>query len=295
MQKFFAILPLLGFALFFCSCHPSKDAPSDQKNLCFQDDRQQTICLAHSPERVLSLAPSHTEWLFALNAQNRIAGRTDSCNRPQKAEQIPSIGHLFPPDYERILAARPDLVLMLDGQSQIRNRLNELGLPVASFQPKNFEDLWHYVHILGDLLDAKPEAEQILFRSRLRLAALQARHLGKRKPSVFFTYWADPLSTAGANTFLSALIQEAGGRNLGDALSGEWPKVSPEFLLQADPDFILTTQPQIVEQAQTAPGWQSLKAVKNGHLYLLEDEDLFLRPSPRIAQAVARIFELIHK
>ena len=295
MQKFFAILSLLGFALFFCSCHPSKDAPSDQKNLCFQDDRLQTICLAHYPERVLSLAPSHTEWLFALNAQDRIAGRTDSCNRPQKAAQIPSIGHLFPPDYERILAAKPDLVLMLDGQSQIRNRLIELGLTVASFQPKNFEDLWRYVNILGDLLKTKTEARQIIFNAKLKLASLQARQLGKHKPSIFFTYWADPLSTAGANTFLSTLIQAAGGRNVGDGLSGEWPKVSLEFLLQADPDIILTTQPQIVEQARTAPGWQSLKAVKNGHLYLLEDEDLFLRPSPRIALAVARIFESIHK
>lgn len=291
---------LVRLGVIFCGlicllgCESTQKPSHVQNSLCFRDDLEREICLSKPPKRVLSLAPSHTEWLFALNP-DRIVGRTEHCNRPAEAAQVPNIGHLFPPDYERILATAPDLVLMLEGQTAIRDRLASLGLQVASFQPKSFASLWRFVRTLGKLLDREERAQSLIFQAQLELTVLKAKHLTLPKPSVFFIYWPEPLSTAGKDSFISAMIHAAGGQNIGDQLQGDWPKTSLEFLLQSDPDIILTTESQVFAQAKQSPSWAHLKAVQNDHLFLLEEPDLFLRPGPRMVEAVRNISSLIHR
>lgn len=252
--------------------------------IAVRDDAGRVIRLAAPPRRVVSLAPSHTEIVFALGAGDRLVGRTPACDHPPAAAAVPPVGNLFPPDYERIIGAAPELVLMLDGQVDVRRRLEGHGLAVAVIQPRTLADVAGALRTVGRLLGVDPEPVAARFEAELAAAS---RPVGPDAPRVFYEVGSDPLFGAGPAGFVGDLIRRAGARN---ALSGqtEWPQVSTEQLIVGAPDLIVVggvARQDAVRQAPPA-GWAALPAVKRGRVLAVPDADLFNRPGPRVIEGL---------
>lgn len=269
-----------------CRDRPATPEPSAAAgaSITLTDDAGRTVRLEGPAKRVISLAPSHTELVFALGGGERLVGRTPACDFPPAAARVPPVGNLFPPDYERIVGAAPDLVLMLDGQVDVRRRLEAQGLTVAVVQPRKLADIADALRLVGRLLGVDGDRPAARFAAELKALA---RTPAADAPRIFYEVGADPLFGAGPSGFIGDLIQRAGARN---ALSGdsEWPRVSTEQLIAGAPDLILVGDAARRDRVLTEPppGWAALPAVKRRRVLAVPDPDLFNRPGPRVLDAL---------
>jgi iron complex transport system substrate-binding protein len=237
-----------------------------------KDDLGRTVRIVGTPQRVLSLAPSATEWMFALGAQDQLVARSDHCDAPAAAAQKPSVGSLFPPDLERMHLTRPDLVLMIDGAQAVRSRFEADGVPVLVLQPASLKALDAGVMQLADVLGRRPQAE-----------ALARKWQRTPKPStgkkVIYLAGAKPAYAAGPKTFIADVIRHAGGEVIDLKLTGDWPQVPLEKLALARPDIIIASDKTVAEQMRTGgPAWQAMKA----KIVAPPDPDWLARPGPRV-------------
>ena len=274
-----AALVLLG-----CSSEPPA-APPGAASITVGDSLGREVRIPEPAKRVLSLAPGNTEIAFALDAGGRLVGRTTACNFPAAAAKVPTVGNLFPPDYERIVATRPDLVLMIDGSIEVRRTLVARGVPVFVYQPRALQAAYVDIVAIGRLLGREIEAQRLTTEMRTRVEAVGNKHPAKR-PRVFYEVWPEPLTTAGPRTFLSDVIRAAGGTNIVDDPGSDWPKYPLEKLVIADPDVVVTAHRSTEKTASTRPGWSSLRAVRSGRLVRVPDPDLFARAGPRVVDGI---------
>lgn len=272
-----ALVVLLG-------CEPAADAPRGS-SLAVLDSLGRDVRLGGPATRVLSLAPSNTEIVFALGAGARLVGRTTACNFPAAASTVTAVGDLFPPDYERIIATRPDLVLMIDGSIEVRRTLVSRGVPVFVYQPRTLDAAYTDIRAIGRLLGRETAAQRVTGRMQARVAAVERGH-APRRPRVFYEVWPEPLTSAGPRTFLSDVIRAAGGTNVVVDPGSDWPKYSLEKLVVADPDVVVTAHRATQTTAATKPGWSSLRAVRTGRLVRVPDPDLVTRAGPRVVDGV---------
>lgn len=232
--------------------------------------------------RVVSLAPSLTEWAFALGAGDRLVGRSDACDSPPEALSLPSAGGLFPADIEQILRLRPTDLLMIDGHAPLKAQLTRLGVRAHTLQPRSLKDLGAVARRVGALLGPGPLREARLWEERVH--ALEARliaHPPPRPLTLLIEVWPRPLSAAGAESYMGDLARVAGARVVPEGL-GEWPQVSLEQLIAWDPDALLvSSQARVAElTAPSAPApWPALRAVREGRVWAREGR--LERPSPR--------------
>jgi len=240
-------------------------------------------------KRVISLAPSHTEWVFALGAQSSLVGRTDRCDHPSPVTQVPSIGTLFPPQLERIISRSPTDVLMIDGHLDLKAQLRRFGIRVHELQPHSLQDVFTQIKLLGELLDRQSQAHQWLHQFKGRIDHLKAP---TQRLKVFIEIWNAPLTAAGAESFMGDLVRVAGGEVYPKGL-GAWPTVSLERLIAYDPDLILLSTEALYDQLMKSPSkpWQAIKAVQKRHLYLLKDR--LKRPGPRLINEIVWLNQLL--
>lgn len=260
------------------------------------DGAGREITIEAEPQRILSLGPSATEAVFALGRGDRLVGRTDWCNFPAEALDVPAVGSLFPPDYERILATEPDLVLMIEGSVDVRDKLEqEYGLKTFVFAPSTFEELYTEVVALGRALGAVEAAEAMVAEIRGEVEAIEAKTASvTERPVVFYEVWPDPLSTAGPGSFIDDMIRIAGGINAAGDADSAWPPFSVEELLAADPDVIVTGSPEMAQDVLSRPGWESIKAVREGRVVGVPNEDIVVRPGPRLIEGLRLFAETLH-
>ncbi|MFO7273529.1 MAG: cobalamin-binding protein [Bacillota bacterium] len=260
------------------------------------DGAGREVTLAAEPQRILSLGPSATEAIFALGRGDRLVGRTDWCNFPEEALSVPSVGSLFPPDYERILETEPDLVVMIEGSVDVREKLEqEYGLQVFVYAPATFEQLFDQMVALGQALNAREAAEAIVAEMRAEVAGIEAKTASLTdRPVVFYVVWPDPLSTAGPGSFIDDMIRIAGGVNAAGDAGSPWPTFSVEQLIAADPDVIVAGSQALAQEILTRPGWESIKAVRNGRVVSVPNEDIVVRPGPRLSEGLRWFAATLH-
>ena len=248
-----------------------------------------TATLSTQQKRVISLAPSHTEWVFALGAQRSLIGRTDRCDQPPQVVQVPSIGTLFPPQVERIISRSPTDVLMIAGHHALKAQLRRLGIRVHELQPHSLQDIFTQVGKLGAILGHKTDADRWIKQSKVQIDRLKSP---KQRLTVFIEIWNAPLTAVGAESFMGDLVRVAGGEVYPKGL-GAWPTVSLERLIAHDPDLILLSTQALYDQLMNNPSkpWRALKAVKKKHLYLLKDR--LTRPGPRVIHEIVWLNELL--
>lgn len=235
------------------------------------DDLGRTVTIRGTPQRILSLAPSNTEWVFALGAGDRLVGRTSRCDHPPEAAKVPDLGSLFPPDLERLSLSRPDLVLMIDGAAEVRAHFEAAGVPVVVLQPRTLAQLQADAVLLGELLGL-PEAGQAL------AARLQPTVPAPGGPSAIYLAGADPPYAAGPRTFIADLLRHAGARPLDLGLVGDWPKVPLEKLALARPTVIIASDAQTAAAIRAGgPPWAAIGA----QVIHPPDPDWLARSGPR--------------
>ncbi len=255
------------------------------------------------PRRVISLAPSLTEIVFALGAGNRLVGVTQYCDYPAAAKALPRIGGMQDGsiDFERVLHLRPDLVLAIgeDQQTAVKT-LRRLGARVEVISSQTVEDALSAITRVGELLGTRQAAARLRGDLERRIARVQAAVAAlpaARRPRVFFEVWDRPLMTATRDTLAGRLIELAGGVNIFAGLAGRYVEVSPEAVLERNPQVILAPDQHAkavaLESLAKRPGLSQVDAVKNGRVRLFNG-NLISRPGPRIAEALERVGHALH-
>jgi iron complex transport system substrate-binding protein len=261
------------------------------------------VKLAAPAQRVVSLAPSNTEILFALGAGAQVVGRDELSNFPREAKDVTSIGSTYGQlNTEAIVALNPDLVLAAQTTeaAQVKT-LEGLGLTVYWLpNPKDFDGLYQNLAAVGQLTGHAPAAQALSDDIKARVAAVTEKVKGAQtKPKVYYELDAtDPTKpfTSGPGTFVDMLISMAGGQNIGATLKGEWAQISSEELVQQNPDIILLGDAAYGVSAESVgqrAGWASLAAVQNQAVYAFDD-NLVSRPGPRLADGLEIIARLLH-
>ena len=240
-----------------------------------------------SPHRVVSLSPVSTELLFAVGAGQYIVGRTKNCNYPVEVTEIRDIGSLFPPDYELILAQRPQLIFMSDGNLRVRERLEALKIPVFVIHPRTLEDIGTTMDTLGLIMGTTAKAQPAAKHFRTQLRALKST--SPQGLTVMYEVWPKPLTVPGQKTFIADIIRIAGGQNLVQSGAEDWPRISMEWAVSQNPDVILTNTATRRDRwlNEGVPGWTQTNAIRKRRVFVVPHEDAFVRPGPRVLEAVS--------
>ncbi|SRR5690554_5435929 len=262
-----------------------------------EDDLGREVTLNAAPQRIVSMAPSHTESVCALDACHLLVGVDKWSNWPESVGQLPGLGDAFAPDLESLVALQPDLVLV-DEYSGLHEPLAQLGITVYAGTPQTLMETFDYFGMLGGLLARETEAALLVGRLRGELNGVGSVLQGVEGPTVFLELDPTPYS-AGPNSYMGELLALAGGVNVLDDTLGDFPQVDPEYVVAADPDVILLTDaPFGVTAADVAarPGWAGLSAVREGRVVELDAAlvDMLSRAGPRLGQAVHELARILH-
>ncbi|CAB1061280.1 Vitamin B12 ABC transporter, substrate-binding protein BtuF [Olavius sp. associated proteobacterium Delta 1] len=283
-------LPLLAL----CMCLPTRAAAGT-----VVDQLQRRVIVPDDPGRVISLAPSITEIVFALKQENRLKGVTRYSDYPSAAKKLPRIGSYVRLDIERIVALNPDLCIATrDGNPKtIIDRLASLHIPVYVVNPHNLESILQTILEIGAILNAGHRAKTLTasMRSRVQRVISRVAQINYR-PRVFFQIGISPIISAGSDTFIHELIETAGGINLAEGRSA-YPRFSREQVLALKPEvFIITSMARQAGFEQVKADWRrwpNMPAVRDERIFLV-DSDLFDRPSPRLVSGLELLTRLIH-
>ena len=274
--------------------------PSGPSNAAvYNDDIGRSVQIPSYPRRIVSLAPSITETLFALGLDREIVGVTDFCNYPEAALSKPKVGSFISLSAEKIVSLSPDLILATaDGnRKESVEQLVRLGLPVYTVSPSNLNQTLRMISTIGRMTGREKEAHALVrkLQQRIRHVTTATEHLPR--PKVFFQVGLDALITVGRDTFLNELITLAGGVNISGEETVRYPRYSIERILTAAPDVVIVTsmkgEGSFEQVKKNWSRWSSLPAVRTGRIYLMET-DLVFRPSPRIVDGLEELTILIH-
>src|SRR5215211_1352028 len=287
----------LLISVFLISC--SSLAPATG-NLTFTDGLGREVKLSGSPQRIISLAPSNTEILFAIGAGDQVVGRDQLSDFPEEAKNVAYICSTFDAlNTELIVSLKPDLVLAaeINTPEQVK-QLEDLGLTVYYLKnPTTLEGMYGNLELVAQMTGHQEEAAALVESLKARVAAVDEKIAPlSSRPGIFYELDAtDPSKpyTAGKGTFITQLIDRAGGYNIASDLEG-YPQISLEQVVAADPAFIILGDARYGVSAETIaqrPGWENLSAVKNGKVLPFND-DLVSRPGPRLVDALEELARL---
>jgi len=263
------------------------------------DQLERRVVVPDDPRRVISLAPSITEIVYALDQENRLKGVTRYSDYPRKATKLPRIGSFVRLDIERIVALNPDLCIATkDGNPKATiDRLETLKIPVYVVNPHNLDTILETILELGTILNADDRAKTLTTSLRTRIQRVKFRVAQVNyRPRVFFQIGISPIVSAGTDTFIHELIELAGGINMAKGRIA-YPRFSTEQVLALEPEvFIITSMARqaVFEQVKAEwRRWPNIPAVRDDRIFLV-DSDLFDRPSPRLVSGLELLTRLIH-
>ena len=254
------------------------------------DDRSVTVTFVQTPQRIVSLLPSLTESVCALEQCQRLVGVDRYSNYPASVRRLPVVGGGLDPNIEAIVALKPDVVLLAIS-SRASQRLESLGIKVIALETKNHADVRLVLKKIVALLEI-PEAAGAdrLWRiiDASMSAASQSLSPEAKNTRVYFEVSRGPYA-AGESSFIGETLTRLGVKNIIPASLGPFPRINPEFVVRANPDLIMVGN-RSMEAMAAYPGWSSIKAVKERRIcvYGVDESDVVVRPGPRMAEA-ARI------
>jgi iron complex transport system substrate-binding protein len=273
------------------------DTPTDAKTVIDQLGRHVTI--PEKPERIVSLAPSITEIVFALDQGYRLKGVTTYSDFPPEAKKLPKVGSYVQLDLEKIVALKPDLCIAIkDGNPiVVAQRLESMKIPVYAVNPKNLKTVIQTVQEIGGLLNVEKKANKLVQNMKLRIQKVKSMVAKTTyRPRVFLQIGVSPIVSVGTNTFSHELIVLAGGKNLAEGPI-VYPRYSIEQVLALSPEVIIITsmaRAAVFKKVKAEwDRWPNMPAVRNHHVFI-EDSNLFDRPTPRLVDGLELMVRLIH-
>lgn len=257
------------------------------------DDAGRLVRIDRPPKRVISLAPSNTELLFAIGAGGRMVGVTRYCNYPPAAAQIARVGDVNL-NFEEIVGLHPDLVVTVGSmQGDSIDRLEQLGCKVIVLEARKVADVPRHLRLLGRAMGLRVQAETQAQSFEKRIGSVAARtKLASVRPRVFVEIWNQPLISVGPGTYLDELIHMAGGVSISSDAKTQWPQFSEELVIQRNPEVIILTCFNRAE-AMKRESWKSLSAMKTGRVYEV-NPDIYVRPTPRLADGLEQLARWLH-
>ena len=265
------------------------------------DDARRSVTLEAEPERIVSLAPSNTEIVCALDACDRLVGVTDFDDYPAEVAEVRDVVFSAQVDTEAVVSADPDLVLAAGNEltpSTVIAQLRDLGLTVMTLYPETLDDIYEDVGLVGAALGRDADAADLVGGMRERAAMVKAAVAGGGRPRTFYEVgvFENTIFTAGDGSFLASLVDLAGGEPIvGDPIG----TISLEALVVADPELIVLGDASYDETITPAsvvarPGWAEMTAVAEGTVIVFTDDLVVTRPGPRIVDGLEALARAIH-
>jgi len=293
--KCFIRIGIYFILLFFFSGLSAIGA--EQRILVDQTGRE--IRVPNNPQRVVALAPSITEIIFALDCQDRLKGATRFSDYPEAAKTIQKVGSYVYLDLEKIVALNPDVCIAIkDGNPiSVIDRLNSIGIPVFAVNPRGLESVMQAIADIGRLMETEEKANAIITDMKDRLEDVESKVARtESRPRVFFQIGISPIVSAGSDTFIHELIIKAGGCNIAGKYKS-YPRFSHEEVLELAPEVLIITsmaREEVFDRVKAEwEQWQQIPAVANDRVHLV-DSNLFDRPTPRLIDALEKLLKLIH-
>jgi iron complex transport system substrate-binding protein len=263
------------------------------------DETERHVRVPQPVRRIISLAPSLTETVFALGAGDRLVGDTAYCDYPAEALHKHKVGGVINPSIETIVALRPDLVLATKGINRRETvvALEQLGIATYATDPRTVESMLASVARLGELIGASDAGHQLVAGLRERLDNLKRRMATIAPRRVLFVVWLDPLITVGRDTFLADALRRAGAESVIQS-SQDWPQINLEEIVRLQPEYLVFANSRAESSLRDFqalaefPGWRNLEAVQNNRVAIISDA--VDRPSPRLVDAIEQLARQLH-
>jgi iron complex transport system substrate-binding protein len=272
---------------------PAAQAATQVGEREFTDDLGHKIILPQTVSRVISLAPSLTEMVFAVDGGDKLVGDTTFCNYPPEAQKVQKVGDTISPNLEAIIALKPDVVLVTTA-SQIETftrRLEEQHIPVFVTNPKDLEGVYQSIETIGKILGKEVKAQELVAGLEKRVAEVENKTAQGTPYRVFVQISQEPLYAAGGTSFITDLIERAGGFSVTANIKDAYPRLSKETALALQPDvIIISTGDGNMKQNDV---FADSPAVKNKKVFQI-DGDLLSRPGPRSVDALEQIAQKLH-
>ena len=254
------------------------------------DTLGRSVHFAAAPQRIVSLLPSITETVCALQACQRLVGVDRFSIEPAQVRQLPQLGGNYDPDLEAIVRLQPDVVLMTHAPAVLA-RLQALGLNVLVLDASNRAGVAQVMHAVDALLQ-QSQAPALLasMDAALQAEAKAARqHWGQATPPRVYMEVDAALYAAAPSSFMGELLQALGADNVVPSTQGPFPRMSPEWAVRSDPDLIIQSGGSSLRELSARPGWHSMRAVRQGAVCVLQRPDSYtvIRPGPRLPEAAA--------
>ncbi len=264
----------------------------------FVDDLDRKLYLAKPPTRIVSLAPSITEMLFAIGLDHEIVGVTDFCNYPPAALTKPKVAY-SQPNLEALVALQPQLVLAPQSflRADLLNKLDQLKIPTFIMESHTVEGIFSHMQVLGRMLGQSMKANEQAARLRRQVADLTQRLEGRPRPTILYVLNSNPLMTVGPGSYIHHLFELAGARNAAERAAVPYPRLTMEEVLTQNPEILLFPVGEhegIAQADQDAwKRWDSLRAVQQDRFVQI-DSDVLNRPRARAVDALKLLARLPH-
>ncbi|QDU81461.1 Vitamin B12-binding protein precursor [Polystyrenella longa] len=311
IAMFSLALPLICLLLIGCDKSATNSSTSDNSvqineieipanyPLTVTDELQREVKIVTPPQRIVSLSPSNTETLFVLGLEDRIVGVTHLCDYPPAALEKEKVGDFNANSIsmERIISMKPDLVISGGGFHQdVISNLTRLNVTVLAVEPKQFDQIYARIELLGKVCDVEPKATELVESLKKRVAVVRKRSI-EIKPDppikVFYQIWNDPISTTGNVSFIGEMLQTVQVNNVFSDLNTGYAPITEEALLVKNPELFLIPMyhggEEDVEQILSRPAWQGIDAIKNKRIAFLPDDEVS-RHGPRFVEGLEAIF-----
>ncbi len=261
------------------------------------DETGRRVSVPQPVRRIVSLAPSLTETIYALGAQDRLVGVTDYCDYPPEAQSKPKVGGAINPSLEQIVALKPDLVLVIKSLNRLETveALERLNIAAYATDPHTVTGVLEAVTRLGEILGANEQT--LVTNLRARLAELKRLLAGRAPKRVLFVVWTEPLISIGQNSFLADALRWAGAESVVTSAQ-DWPRISLEEVVHRQPEYLVFAsshgegEPRDMESLRELPGWRGLEAVRRRRIAVISDA--IDRPAPRMIDAIEQLARRLH-
>lgn len=301
-KKFISLALLLTMCLTLLACG-TKKASNDKKDsdntsypITITDSYDREVTLDKKPERIVSVAPNITETIAALNAQDRLVGRTEYCDFPESVSSVESIGTLQEPNIEKIAELKPDIVIASTHfKKESLEKLEQLGIKVVVlYGEESFDGVYETIEKVSKVIGEEEAGNKIVKDMKAKVEDVLNKVKDAKKPVVYYVVGFGQYGdyTAGKGTFIDQLIDMAGGTNAANDVEG-W-KYSVEKLVEKNPDILICSKFYDSKAGiMQTNGYKDLTAVKEGRLFEI-DNNILDRQGPRLAEGLEELAKIIH-
>ncbi len=298
-QTSYGVLLLLALLAFMaCSGRtPPVDLANASETRQVVDESGRKVTIPLKIDRIVSLAPNLTEIVYAVGAGDRLVGNTEYCDYPAEAKSVAKIGDTMHPSVERIIALKPQIVLisMASQLEAFTKQLNQQRIAVYVTNPRSLEEIFHSIRTLGELFGHHDWAATVVQDLRSRSAAVEVATRSFKPVKVFYQVSGDPLYTIGREAYLTDLVRRAGGVSVTADVPGAFPRLSDEAALAARPEAIILPSGGSMGTANStvAPALKNCPAVLKNRVYKINDDHLS-RPGPRLVNGLEEMARVLH-